>query len=142
MYDPDGKALIRRIERRYLQQFVTGCGKHHCRNEFCKSGRNNLGVEKPNLTMKEAMPVIKPTMEALKAGEQASPLHFCVDEASQQRRVTAEILAAEEEGGQAGKGGYGFPWCVGALEAENGGLEEARMWLRNYAPTKGDEGRS
>ena len=139
MYDPDGKALVRRIERKYLQQFVTGCGKQHCRNEFCKAGRNHLGIEKPNLSMKEAMPVIKPSMEALKAGDRMSALHFCVDEGSQQRRALAEMLAAEVD--VEGKGGYGLPWCVGALEAEGGALEEARQWLRNFAPRKVDEGR-
>ncbi|KAL9023438.1 MAG: hypothetical protein Q9196_007199, partial [Gyalolechia fulgens] len=31
-YDPEGKQLRRRVERRYLSQFLTGCGKEWCRN--------------------------------------------------------------------------------------------------------------
>ncbi|KAI4137040.1 MAG: hypothetical protein L6R39_007502, partial [Caloplaca ligustica] len=33
-YDPEGKQLRRRMERRYLSQFLTGCGKVWCRNEY------------------------------------------------------------------------------------------------------------
>jgi hypothetical protein len=38
MYDPDGRALRRRVERRYLTQLLSGCGKAWCRNAFCKTG--------------------------------------------------------------------------------------------------------
>ncbi|PCD32606.1 hypothetical protein AU210_008852 [Fusarium oxysporum f. sp. radicis-cucumerinum] len=34
MHDPEGKALKRRIERRYLGQLMTGCGKSHCANPW------------------------------------------------------------------------------------------------------------
>ncbi|KAL8945806.1 MAG: hypothetical protein Q9222_007705, partial [Ikaeria aurantiellina] len=44
-YDPEGKQLRRRVERRYLSQLMTGCGKEWCRNEYCKSGRAHLGLE-------------------------------------------------------------------------------------------------
>lgn len=37
MYDPDGKALRRRVERRYLSQLMTGCRQGWCRNVFCKT---------------------------------------------------------------------------------------------------------
>ncbi|KAL8870794.1 MAG: hypothetical protein Q9174_003238, partial [Haloplaca sp. 1 TL-2023] len=43
-YDPEGKALKRRVERRYLSQLITGCGKEWCRNEYCKSGRAHMGL--------------------------------------------------------------------------------------------------
>ena len=137
IYDPDNKALRRRIERRYLQQLLTGCGKAFCRNEFCKSGRKNLELN-TNITTKDALPMIKPFLDNLAQG--STPFHFCVDESSQKRRNVAEMLAAED-GGMTGKGGYAFAWCVGALEADGGDLDAARLWLKNFAPTRKEEGR-
>ncbi|EMC92956.1 hypothetical protein BAUCODRAFT_37870 [Baudoinia panamericana UAMH 10762] len=139
MYDPEGKALRRRIERRYLQQLVSGCGKAWCRNEYCKTGRQHLGVSGGGtaVSTKEALPMIKPFLDALAKGVKETSLHFCVDEKSQRQRMLAEMLAAED-GGVGGKGGYGLEWCVGALEAEGGDVDAARLWLRNWAPAKGE----
>jgi len=136
MHDPEGKALRRRIERRYLQQLVTGCGKAWCRDEYCKTGRKSLGIG-GNVTTKDALPMIKPFMNGLAHGDGRSPLHFCVDERSQKSRVLAAMLAAE--GDQASRGGYSLEWCVGALEAEGGDLDGARQWLKNWAPTRQQE---
>lgn len=137
MYDPENKALRRRIERRYLQQLLTGCGKAFCKNEFCKSGRRSLDLP-ANITTKDALPMIKPFLEGLTEGK--TPLHFCVDENSQKRRNLAGMLAAED-GGPLGKGGYAVEWCIGALEAEQGDLDGARGWLKNWAPSRKEEGR-
>lgn len=126
-FDPEAKALRRRVERRYLTQLLTGCGKAWCRNEYCKTGRKNAGSEAA-ITSKEATSMIKPILEQLIAG--GGPLHFCTDEASQKRRVLAEMLA-DAEGGR----GYDLRWCVAALEAEGGDLGKARGWLENWAPT-------
>ncbi|QDS75449.1 hypothetical protein FKW77_004057 [Venturia effusa] len=132
MYDPENKALRRRVERRYLQQLVTGCGKPFCKNPHCKNGRKNTGVE-GSVTMKDALPMVKPFLEGL-MGEGTTPLHFCVDEGSQKRRGLAELLAAERDWkGQS----YGFEWCVAALEAEGGDLDRARAWLKGWAPVVG-----
>ncbi|KAK3679157.1 hypothetical protein LTR78_000718 [Recurvomyces mirabilis] len=137
MYDPEGKALRRRIERRYLQQLAVtnGCGKAHCKNEYCKAGRKNMGIA-GTIIMKDGMTMVKPFIEGLEKplGEENTPLHFCVDQRSQTSRQMAEMLAAED-GGFTGKT-YEFEWCVGALEAEEGDLERARTWLKNWAPTK------
>ncbi|KAL9117868.1 MAG: hypothetical protein Q9187_005592 [Circinaria calcarea] len=145
-FDPEGKALRRRVERRYLTQFLTGCGKDWCRNEFCKTGRKYLELERPEQVVgsKEALALTKPVLEKLK--DQRSPLHFCTDEASQKRRILAEMLAAEggsaTDGGSGGRGaGYDLRWCVAALEAENGDLAKARAWLANWAPTKAEAAR-
>lgn len=145
LHDPEGKALQRRVERRYLQQLITGCGKAWCRNEFCKTGRLSQinGVEGASdaatgarMQTKDASPLIKPFVQQLKEG--VTPLHFCVDEASQKRRNLAGMLAAE---GQQFPGArvYGLSWCLGALEAEAGDLDKARDWLKNYAPTTDEE---
>lgn len=136
MYDPEGKALRRRIERRYLQQLVTGCGKGWCRNEYCKTGRKNAGTD-GIITTKDALPMVKPFLDGLAKASQGTPLHFCVDEKSQRQRTLAQLLAAED-GGVGGKGGYDLEWCVGALEAAGGDLDGGRLWLKNYAPSRAE----
>lgn len=134
LYDPENKALKRRIERRYLSQLVSGCGKPWCRNAFCKSGRGNLGLEPAAVGTKDAIPMVKPFIDgSISTQGRETPLHFCTDEQSQKRRPLAELLAAEK--GLKGEL-YGLEWCVGALEAEGGDLERARTWLVNWAPTR------
>ncbi|MCJ1455138.1 hypothetical protein MMC28_005492 [Mycoblastus sanguinarius] len=155
MYDPEGKALRRRVERKYLTQLLTGCGQCWCRNDFCKIGRRNLGLaqEGQTMTSKEALAMIKPILEGLKEGK--TPVHLCTDEASQKRRTLAEMIAAEggENGGLTkGKGkekeeasyagsGYDIEWCIAALELESGNLDKARGWLRDFAPTRAESSR-
>ena len=146
MYDPDGKALKRRVERKYLTQLLTGCNQSWCRNSYCKTGRKNLGLmsEGETMTSKEALMMVKPTLDELK--DVTAPVSFCTDEAGQKRRVLAEMIAAEgiEDGKGKGKakerdlvrGGYDLEWCVAALEAENGDLDRGRNWLKDFAPTR------
>jgi len=146
MYDPDGKALKRRVERKYLTQLLTGCNQSWCRNAFCKTGRKNLGLttEGQTTTSKEALTMIKPTLEGLT--DMDAPLSFCTDEASQKRRTLAEMIAAEGTADLKGKGketestrsGYGLAWCVAALEVEGGNLDRGRNWLKDYAPTRAE----
>lgn len=127
MYDPSGKAMKRRIERRYLSQMIQGCGKAWCSNPWCKTGKSNNGnPEKTVIGAKEALPMIQPLLQSV--GDQTSPTWFCVDEGSQKRRAVAEMLAAE--------GQYEMEWCVAACEAEGGKLDGARRWLENWAPKK------
>ena len=145
MYDPEGKALKRRVERKYLTQILTGCGHAWCRNEFCKTGRKNSGFEGA-LTSKEGTAAIKPFLEGLMS--KSTPIHFCVDESSQQRRVLAGMLAAEGDVGDKGKGKakgdakllseYALEWCVAALSIEEGDLDRARTWLQWFAPTNAE----
>jgi len=135
MYDPEGKALRRRVERRYLSQLLTGCGRSWCRNEFCKTARRGVAV-----STKDALPIVKPIIEALSVEDGSSPLHFCVDESSQKKRALAGMLAAEGTK-IPGQKDYRTPWCVGALEAEDGDLQKAREWLANFAPSRQEEER-
>lgn len=136
LYDPDGKALRRRVERRYLSQLLTGCGKKWCMNEYCKTGRGNRGGDGKTVATKDALPIIKPWLEGLAGKGYETSLHFCVDEGSQRRRGIAELLAAEK--GIEGKGGYSLEWCVAALEAEGGDLDKARSWLKSWAPQRAE----
>ncbi|KAL2359869.1 hypothetical protein RJZ56_007279 [Blastomyces dermatitidis] len=156
VYDPEGKALRRRIERRYLTQMLKGCGKGWCLNPYCKTGRANAatssdssGEVAPALTSKEISAMIKPLIDAINIGPaaittmdaNAPPFYFCTDEKSQQRRKLAELLAAETgaetELGTSEKG-YDVVWCIAAVEAGVGDLGKARAWLKNWAPGKGE----
>ena len=137
MHDPEGKALKRRIERRYLQQLLSGCGKAWCKNDFCKTGRKNSELPEAGISTKDALPLSKPFVDA-SVKDTASPLHFCVDDQSQKRKELALMLAAEYDT-QFGQQGYDTAWCVGALEAEKGSLEKAKQWLTGWAPRKDEE---
>ena len=88
---------------------------------------------------KEAIPLVKPFLEGMDGRGYTTPLHFCVDEASQRRRKVAEMMGAEV--GIEGKGGYAVEWCVAALEAEGGDLEKGRAWLKGWAPQRSEETR-
>ncbi|KAK2790647.1 hypothetical protein FQN51_002474 [Onygenales sp. PD_10] len=149
IYDPDGKALRRRIERRYLSQMLRGCGKNWCVNPYCKTGRANTQTDGSGgaLTSKEISAMIKPLIDAVAIGPatvNTAPLYLCADEKSQQRRRLAELLAAETEAEAEAEGaeekgaGYEVAWCVAAVEAGAGDLGRAREWLKNFAPVRGE----
>ncbi len=144
MYDPDGKALRRRVERKYLTQLLTGCGQGWCANEMCRTARRSIGLEgEGKMTSKEAMAMVRPLVEGLGAGS-GMVVRFCTDEGSQRRRGVAEMMAAEGGDGVGGVGkgkGYELEWCVAALEVEGGDLDRARQWLRDYAPTRAESSR-
>lgn len=154
-YDPEGKALTRRVERRYLTQLMTGCGKNWCRNAHCKTGRINKGLE----PIKDMKTINAEAKLMLYVGG----VSFCTDEGSQRRRELAEMVAAEKGEGdgflggsiievEKGKGkgkekeredkkglwGYEIGWCVNALEMEKGDLLRARGWLREWAVSRGE----
>ncbi|KAF5581105.1 PRLI-interacting factor K [Fusarium pseudocircinatum] len=126
MHDPEGKALKRRIERRYLGQLMTGCGKSHCANPWCKTGRANAGLEAKPSSAREVLPLVKPLLGDVTNMD--APLWFCTDEGSQRGRKLAEMMAEE--------GVWDVEWCVAAAEAEKGSLERMRDWLQAWAPTK------
>lgn len=136
MHDPEGKALRRRIERRYLSQLLTGCNRAWCRNEYCRTGRKNLGQGDKSVSTKDGIPLVKPFLEGMDGRGYTTPLHFCADERSQKNRNLADMLAAEK--GIEGKGGYGLEWCVAALEAEGGDLDKGRAWLKGWAPQRSE----
>ncbi|KAI9151461.1 Ubiquitin fusion degradation protein [Paramyrothecium foliicola] len=126
MHDPEGKALRRRIERRYLGQLMTGCGKSHCQNELCKTGRTNLKIEPAGFAASAALAMVKPFVAGIPNKDE--PMMFCVDEANQKRRKLAELVAAE--------GMWDQEWCIAAAEAERGDLNRMREWLKAWAPRK------
>lgn len=127
MHDPSGKALRRRIERRYLTQLMTGCGKPHCANEWCKTGRLHQDLEPKASSAAGVLPLVKPLLKQLDDGEEKKTW-FCVDEESQKQKTVAEMIAAE--------GVWELGWCVAAAEAEGGDVARMRDWLQAWAPTR------
>jgi hypothetical protein len=124
LHDPEGKALRRRIERRYLTQMMQGCGKRWCANEWCKTGRARLGLEAKGTSAQAVLSLIKPLMESVR--DLQAPMHFCVDETNQRRKTLAEMIAAEKA--------WDLEWCIAACEAEGPNPENAREWLLKWAP--------
>ncbi|KAI0401081.1 ubiquitin fusion degradation protein UFD1-domain-containing protein [Xylaria palmicola] len=126
LHDPEGKALKRRIERRYLSQMMTGCGKKWCRNEWCKTGRANASLEAKGASAQAVLPMVKPLVDVFR--DKQAPMYFCVDESNQRRRMLAGMLASENA--------WDIEWCVAACQAEGPDLDKAREWLMNWAPMK------
>lgn len=121
MYDPDGKALKRRVERRYLSQLISGCGKSWCRNQYCKTAQNLA------LTSKTSLPIVKSLIDR----KNHENMYFCVDQENSNCRILAEELAKENI--------YAIEWCIAALESQ-GNLDSARTWLSNWAPEANKKG--
>lgn len=145
MYDPDGKALRRRVERKYLTQLLTGCGQSWCENEYCKSAKANKG-EEVKITSKEAMTMIKPLLDGLKTSS-GLPVHFCTDQTNQLRRnwagtISTLTLSADGtwQGSEAKGQHYDFEWCIAALGVVKD-VSRVKQWLREYAPTREESSR-
>ena len=139
-YDPEGKALRRRIDRRYLSQMMTGCGKPWCQNTYCKTGRlagkSEPNSKPPSLSVADITKMVRPLVDAINvSGNTANtaPFYFCTDQTGQQRRALAEMLAAE--GTATDRKSYDLAWCVAAVEATGGNLDKASEWLTSFAPT-------
>ncbi|KAJ5632239.1 hypothetical protein N7490_008578 [Penicillium lividum] len=140
-YDPEGKALRRRIERRYLSQMMTGCGKPWCQNEYCKTGKQNRKSADSSLAMSVAdiMKVTRPLVDRINVQPDVpntSPFYFCTDETGQIRRNLAEMIFAER--GAADGKAYALAWCIAGAEAAGGDLEKTREWLAKWAPTQSE----
>ncbi|GAP93368.2 putative ubiquitin fusion degradation protein [Rosellinia necatrix] len=126
LHDPEGKAMKRRIERKYLSQMMTGCGKRWCRNEWCKMGRLNTSLEAKGSSAQAVLPIIKPLVDAFM--DTQAPMYFCVDESNQRRRMFAEILASDKAWDQ--------EWCIASCEVVGPDMDKAREWLMNWAPMR------
>ena len=150
-HDPQNKALRRRVERRYLGQLMTGCGKAWCENRWCRTGRGNLGLEPKPSGVTAALKEVKPLVEAAFLGVVAQAQHqtalgevvmkggnkdrdgtgkddllwFCTDEANQRNKVVAEGIASE--------GFWELEWAVAGCEAWKGEEGKVREWLGKYA---------
>ena len=143
-YDPEGKSFRRRMERRYMSQLLAGCGKQWCRNEYCKTGRQNAAttttppaVGAAGDVLKMIRPLIDPIELPVNAlGKNTTPFYFCTDQTSQRRRTLADTMAQDSSlmGGKT----YDVEWCVAALEASGDSLDKALEWLSHFARAQGE----
>lgn len=134
-YDPTGSQQKRRVERKFLQQLLTGCGKSWCQNDMCKSGLANRGVVQDGvMTTAKAFPMIKSVMERLE--DRSIPLGFCVDGSTGKRREMAEWLVAESALQE--RGGYDLAFTIAAVEYAGGDIEGARRWLEKEGVRRGE----
>ncbi|KAI2792129.1 hypothetical protein POX_b02165 [Penicillium oxalicum] len=156
-YDPEGKALRRRIERRYLSQLMSGCGKGWCQNSYCKTGKSHLPSNPDDsgsagtLSVAEITAITRPLVDPIHVHPDipnTAPFYFCTDETGQHRRNLAELVAAQgvadshdnsaEQTTTNPKKTYDLAWCVAAAEAAGGDLDKMREWLSRWAPAKGE----
>ncbi|KAJ5683165.1 hypothetical protein N7462_006330 [Penicillium macrosclerotiorum] len=139
-YDPEGKALRRRIERRYLSQLMTGCGKPWCQNQYCKTGKTKTQSSAPApMGVADIMRVTRPLIDAINVSPDVAntaPFYLCTDEAGQQRRTLAEMISAQGATGE--EKAYDLAWCVAGAEAAGGDFEKTREWLAKWAPVQGE----
>ena len=135
-YDPDHKALKRRIERRYLTQFLTGCGQDWCRNEFCKTAREYFNL--PAVGSKEGLAIVKDDVQKVGVANATVTTtnwewRFCVDsETIQKRRTLGEMMAAQDDT-------YELGWWIAAFEAtgsNSNDISKAKRWLTDWARRK------
>ncbi len=110
--DTDGKKLQMRIQRRYVTQLMTGCKRSSCKNRVCATATAT------NLTYTNA---VKKSAETIESGK----VWFCVDETTEKRRTSAELLECD--------GSYELAWCCRAMEEAHGDIEYARRWLEREA---------
>lgn len=142
-YDPEGKALRRRIERRYLSQVMSGCGKPWCQNEYCKTGKQNRqpASDTPaSMSAAAILNLVRPIIDGADLhgkGPHTAPFYFCTDQSSQQRRGIADMLAVGDHESAGGRT-YDLPWCIAAVEAVGCDPDKAQEWLENWAPARGE----
>jgi hypothetical protein len=126
-YDPEGKALRRRIERRLLQQLMGGCGKSWCQNaEWCRTGHKNATSQDRVYSAKDALPIIRPAMDRLAHSEERKIVAFCVDESQQARTLATQMLEHDSV--------YAAGWIAKAVEETKGDVIAADEWLKERAP--------
>jgi hypothetical protein len=132
-YDPEGKQLRRRVERRLLQQLTGGCGKSWCQNEpWCRTAHKNVSGDDRVYSIKDALPIVKPVLDGIASQhtDAASALAFCVDEAQQSRTMAVKVLSQGSD--------YAPGWVARAIE-ETKSPFDADQWLRDRAPRIGEK---
>lgn len=107
--DPDGSRLRSRIERRYVLQLSTGCGKSWCTNKYCRTAS---GEQKP---FKEILPLVKDLMSQ-------EQFYFCVDQI-----MSKKSMFVYEDGV------YDRAWRSLAIY-QCATETEAEEWLQIHAP--------
>lgn len=110
VYDPDGKKLRARLERRYILMMKNGCGDKLCDNELCCTGESMVDIV--NLVKKLDMKELK----------------LCVDE---KRRLKMKIVKMFENSG------WSKGWIIRGLEECKFEIDKVLPWLSSNIINKG-----
>ncbi|KAG0244140.1 ubiquitin fusion degradation protein UFD1-domain-containing protein [Mortierella sp. GBAus27b] len=123
--DPKHQKLLQRLARRYHTQLMTGCGNTWCRNLHCATAQNR--PMEANEAAAEMMTILKEARIGSSKGDQR--FWLCVDEATSDKRMTAELLEQDT------KGRFRVEWCIKALDTiKSKDMEAATQWLNLHAP--------
>lgn len=128
VYDPDGKKLLQRIERRYILQVKNGCGSKECENELCgSSARCKVPVE-TRASMASVVKYVKEEVMKEVLARHGRSLHFqfCVPRSMDQRRHFVSMF----EGGE-----WAHGWICKSNELKGNDINAMRQWLENNAVT-------
>ena len=137
VYDPPPyKHLRRRVERKLLVQGVTGCGRAHCTNIWCRTGRSNLALPEIVGGIQEVKKVfVKPLFDAWDGSGTSSSssldsmssggLRLCVDEVTQKRRELAQVLV--DSGGDSDGEEWELQWVCRGVEVVTAGGGRERV---------------
>ncbi|RPB20700.1 hypothetical protein L211DRAFT_744619, partial [Terfezia boudieri ATCC MYA-4762] len=102
VYDPPPYVnLKRRVERKLLTQGLSGCGRAHCTNTWCRTGRGNLGLAAfeggmGGIKREVVMPLFEKWKSEGGGVGKGGGVRFCVDEETQRKRDLVERVCAEE----------------------------------------------
>lgn len=125
-YDPDGRKLAARLERKYVLQLTRGCGNGYCKNPECVL----LGLSE----RRGAREAVGRARELI----QKEGFWFCVDESMTKKKMLAEGAFESQMDGQKVSELYRFDWVAkGVAEGKRG--EELKEWLRERAVRKDEE---
>lgn len=132
VYDPDGKKLMQRIERRYILQIKNGCGSRDCENELCGTSAK---CKVPSETRESMAGVVKFVKgEVMKEVLNRKKLHFqfCVSKSMEHRRRFVSMF----EGGEWARG-----WICKSNEVCGNDVKAMGQWLERNAVTNIEYGR-
>lgn len=111
--DPDGSRLRARMERKYVLQLSTGCGKSWCTNQYCRTG---TGIQR---SFKDVLPIVKELLLM-------NAFYFCVDQI-----MAKKAMFVYEDGV------YDRAWRSMAI-TQCSNETEAEEWLQTHAPKLGE----
>lgn len=123
VFDPDGKKLIQRIERRYILQIKNGCGSRTCENRLC--GNSNK-CEVADDIKKSMAAIVKYVKNEIMSGFSLKDckFQFCVSENIDQRRHIIEMFQNSE---------WAFGWICKSNEINGNEINQMTQWLENNA---------
>lgn len=125
VYDPDGKRLLQRIERRYILQLKNGCGYSTCENKLCRSSPMCCVGEGILSNMAEIVKYVKNKVMLVGPYE----FMFCVPKSVDERRHIVNMF----EGGEWERG-----WVCKSNEVQGNDMVSMLDWLNNNAVKKSE----